>query len=271
MIIKQGKPVSRVYRGDKLVDSIYRGENLFLDGRSPYSAEATAVLKEAFPNDWETIAEYGRQHTEIVPYVNQYPLWWGNILGNYSTNLNAMLTNYRLVEYLQGNGTQWIDSGMRLKLDTEFEVIFAIESNLRVFGWGSSSNKEACYVAGNSINYSDDWHSSVSIPANDGKWHDVSVRNGEQTFDGEVVGNLVLTTIVNNITLVEFGYRTGWAGVEASACKIQGVRVKDNSSMIIHLPCYNKTSGVRGMYDIVNNSFKTNSGSGTFGKGSDIL
>lgn len=73
MIIKQGKPVLKVYRGEKLVDSIHRGENLLFGG-SPYNPEATAALKEAFPEQWETIKEYGRMHTEIVPYVNKNPL-----------------------------------------------------------------------------------------------------------------------------------------------------------------------------------------------------
>lgn len=73
MIIKQGKTVLRVYRGEKLVDLIYRGENLLFGG-SPYNPEATAALMEAFPEQWETIKEYGRIHTEIVPYVNKNPL-----------------------------------------------------------------------------------------------------------------------------------------------------------------------------------------------------
>ena len=73
MIIKQGKPVYKVYRGEKLVNSIYRGENLLFYG-SPYNPEATAALEEAFPEQWKTIKEYGRMHTEIVPYVNKNPL-----------------------------------------------------------------------------------------------------------------------------------------------------------------------------------------------------
>ena len=40
---------------------------------SPYSAAATRALKAAFPNDWEAIRDYGWEHPEIVPYVNDNP------------------------------------------------------------------------------------------------------------------------------------------------------------------------------------------------------
>lgn len=36
------------------------------------------------------------------------------------------------------------------------------------------------------------------------------------------------------------------------------------------IPCYRKNDGVIGLYDLVNNAFYTNSGSGTFTKGSDV-
>ena len=40
---------------------------------SPYSAAATAALKAAFPQYWNEIMQYGFDHPEIVPYVNEWP------------------------------------------------------------------------------------------------------------------------------------------------------------------------------------------------------
>ena len=44
----------------------------------------------------------------------------------------------------------------------------------------------------------------------------------------------------------------------------QGVLVRD------FVPCYRKNDGVIGLYDLVNDVFYTNAGSGTFTKGSDV-
>ena len=46
--------------------------------------------------------------------------------------------------------------------------------------------------------------------------------------------------------------------------RLDGVLVRD------YIPCYRKSDGEIGLYDLVSNSFFTNAGSGTFEKGNDV-
>ena len=51
---------------------------------------------------------------------------------------------------------------------------------------------------------------------------------------------------------------------------IKITNVAGDTQLRQYYTCYNKESGVIGMYDVVNCEFRTNAGSGTFLKGSDI-
>lgn len=46
--------------------------------------------------------------------------------------------------------------------------------------------------------------------------------------------------------------------------------IKDGVAKIRLIPCYNKITGVVGMYDVVNKKFYINEGAGAFVKGADI-
>lgn len=48
------------------------------------------------------------------------------------------------------------------------------------------------------------------------------------------------------------------------------VHKKEDDTGVALYACYRKADGVIGMYDVDNDVFYTNNGSGTFGKGADI-
>ena len=53
--------------------------------------------------------------------------------------------------------------------------------------------------------------------------------------------------------------------------KIYACKIWDNEVLIRDLiPCYRISDNVIGLYDIVNDVFYTNSGTGTFSKGADV-
>lgn len=53
--------------------------------------------------------------------------------------------------------------------------------------------------------------------------------------------------------------------------KVYSLKITQNNELIRDMiPCYHKTSGVIGMYDLVNDVFYTNQGTGTFTKGNDV-
>lgn len=93
-------------RGGMSVTQAGRGGMEWLAGgrmpswASPYSAQATAALKDAFTAaQWATIKAYGFAHPEIVPYVNANPTiglfaatydGFGDMIINNANDLSAM-------------------------------------------------------------------------------------------------------------------------------------------------------------------------------------
>lgn len=67
-------------RGGMSVTQAGRGGMEWLAGgrmpswASPYSAQATAALKEAYPDLWTTLRDFGFRNPDKVPFINQYPL-----------------------------------------------------------------------------------------------------------------------------------------------------------------------------------------------------
>ena len=98
-------------RGGMSVTQAGRGGMEWLAGgrvpswASPYSDQATAALKDAFPAaQWQTIRDYGFAHPEIVGYMNAYAPEDAKIA-------------YSLVEgigtrWIVGDGTAYIDTGV---------------------------------------------------------------------------------------------------------------------------------------------------------------
>ena len=66
-------------RGGMSVTQAGRGGMEWLAGNgkrreSPYSAQATAALKDAYPDLWTTLRDFGFRNPDKVPFINQYPL-----------------------------------------------------------------------------------------------------------------------------------------------------------------------------------------------------
>lgn len=55
-------------------------------------------------------------------------------------------------------------------------------------------------------------------------------------------------------------------------CQIYYIKLLDNTETIIqeYYPCYRKSDGVIGFYDIINDTFRVNEGTGTLTKGADV-
>ena len=50
------------------------GQRTVPEKPSPYNAAATAALKAAFPDLWNTLMRFGFDNPDKVPFINQYPL-----------------------------------------------------------------------------------------------------------------------------------------------------------------------------------------------------
>ena len=108
---------------------------------SPYNAAATAALKAAFPTQWAIIRDYGWEHPEIVPYVNQDPM----IVCSFG--IEGMP-----IRYLVGDGSSYIDFNQRFKntglpIDMKAQVMrTAITRTNYIFGnYSVSGTGASCF------------------------------------------------------------------------------------------------------------------------------
>lgn len=207
-----------------------------------------------------------------IPEGNVYRILSGSTVLWKKTRLPD---EYQRVEYIESNGTQYIDTGIAntryitAHLDMQFTeyssssmIIIALGTGAgRWFGKGSSNT----YSAGND---------AVSdIDALLRKEIDVTFTNSTISFTVDGVTYSKSTTSSKSIGYILFAGRSASSNVANyyASAKLYEATIQENGETIRDfVPCYRKSDGVIGMYDLVSATFFTNSGSGTFSKGADV-
>ena len=210
------------------------------------------------------------------------------------------LANYRIygeeyqeTESIEGTGTQYLDTGL---VDTEgWNAKIGIE--FTKFGTNSNSSGWT-QIIGTCVQVNGTYYRSyVSINpnkkfildvysdyTNDGLAVNLNTKYNIEasTFSGN--GYLIIDNIKRRTTSVTFSPHPDNAHKllllngddgnidNTSAGIIYYCKFYDASKNLIRdfVPCYNKSSGTVGMYDLVNNKFHPGSGTGAFKKGNDI-
>lgn len=235
---------------------------------TPYSAQATAALKAQFPTQWLTIRDYGFAHPALVEYVNAHPIGWGRFIAYYQE-----------CEYIQCTGTQWIQTQIAGGVhDITMDVIVTGHTtsdgySVPWFGQSLDSYSMGYFYYGGyyyytgpggyySKHFSQDELLSLRIIEDGNKAYLYSngvliYENNHSITDG---GTVVLMRSYNNNPSRKVYSRLKQKTI-IGTCAGADVYV---------IPCYHKTNGTIGMYDVVNDKFYENSGTGTFGKGADV-
>lgn len=203
---------------------------------------------------------------------------------------------YQEVEWIKAtrssyNSGQYINTGLKGKETTGFEIEFNTSSSLTSSdGWGSVLGIADTYsgsTATNRLEYGT-WTGYYSS----GYFYFGKQINDNQAVAGGITRNTILTaklkngvftsptgattqistssfTSSRNIVLFarNFNYNVeGYITMKLYSCKFY-----DGDTLIRdYVPCYRKSDSVIGLYDLVNNQFYTNAGTGTFTKGNDV-
>ena len=193
-------------------------------------------------------------------------------------NKTASLPNtYQEVEYIESSGTQRINTGFVANNNTR--VILKYQSNPSVntnLIWGSdgsSSGRFNLYYEANNnykLGYGVQLETSTSIAPTSNKticdWDKnvVKIGNDTYTFNSE-------TFTISGTQLTLFS-NSSWASQgNQSAWKLYSCQIYDNGTLVRNfIPCYRKSDNVIGLFDVVNQVFYTNVGTGTFTKGADV-
>ena len=193
---------------------------------------------------------------------------------------------YQQVEYIESTGTQYIDTGFVissnvLKIETDF-MITNWETSKGLYGSQTASDSNWSfnpYVNSSlSKNY---WNyhigttgSAFSIYIEDNEWHNSVVSANNGTYEISLNNELQKSgsysgTIVNGSNFSIFTINNMASRVSKAKIKTFKI-IQDNNVVRNYIPCYRKSDGVIGLYDLVEDKFYTNSGTGTFVKGKDI-
>ena len=202
---------------------------------------------------------------------------------------------YQEVEYIASSGTQFIKTGVdefqKLKTETDFQFTSYSNNNEHAMGgiYSYDSNTKSCRMEIVEIykpkdNYfgfgaNGGFFSSTIIA--DTARHKVEIDNvnGYIKCDGNSVATFTTTTSSpsgTNKDLYLFAYHAmdnyGYsAAITHCSLKLYSCKIwKSGTLEREFVPCYRKADGEIGLYDLVNDVFYTNQGSGVFTKGANI-
>lgn len=199
--------------------------------------------------------------------------------------------NYQEVEYIQGTGTQYIDTtflangGMKAEYEVEYSSDIITINGGYIVGSHNTRNPYArnggyynnnVNIKGWELGYGD-YYPKYSTKINYGQKYKVEFQT--------IVGNAYLkvddvmlirdertTNMTANTNVMLFTHAISVQNNEVKTkAKVYYVKIWDKNGTLVRnfIPCYRKYDEMVGMYDIENNDFYTNNGTGTFLKGSN--
>ena len=188
--------------------------------------------------------------------------------GTISVLESLLPQEYQKVEYIESSGTQYIDTGFNDYGKFVLDVKFAQSSNRTLCGYGDSAlnyfDKQAdnYYGLGGGV-------STTTIATNRNTV--IYTRKNDYTCSLTIGNETTTRTGTNLLTGYNFKLLGGIEGYTGGST-LYSCKIYNSSNVLIRnfVPCYRKSDNVIGLYDLVGKQFYTNSGSGTFTKGSDV-
>lgn len=169
---------------------------------------------------------------------------------------------YTAVEYIRGNGNQWIDTEYKPNNNTKIEVL---GQNFKL-GTDSSWYTKSFDIAGSPFSFGNTG-GNITLTGNKEL---LTMENGKiksstdqrtfnlQNFQCEY--NLVLFAINRNDNIIE----------KSNNCKIYSCKLWENNTLVRDfIPCRNPNNEI-GLYDMVSQTFFANQGKGSFAAGEEI-
>lgn len=188
-------------------------------------------------------------------------------------------SEYQQVEYLEGSGNQYIDTGYKHSQNTEYEVEFMYnylqgQSNGFVLGSRISSlNQNLSFTVDPNGFFIGTGSSYNSF----GVSSKVNIKYKAKRTKTNVVYNNITYDCVNNMNIVStynvslFACNENGTNIRFLKGRIYSCKFSENNILIRNfIPCYRKSDNIAGMYDTVNNTFYTNAGTGNFTVGADV-
>ena len=231
------------------------------------------LQKEVNPTDTATGSSIYLEDSTDAELVNF------ELEGKTTQETSILPSEYTQVDYITLTGTQYLNTNYKLWNSTtwKIELDFSISENYNynaIFGfdditdtnnevWIYSTSAYAWRACGNS-------NTNVTSITPDERivmTHDNNSTGFRIDKNGTNVWNTTQLTGTADHNLC-VGHRQGGGWLKG---KIYSIKMYSNSAMVRNfIPCYRNSDSVVGLYDLVNDTFYTNSGTGTFAYGNVV-
>jgi hypothetical protein len=225
-------------------------------------------------NNWEKVTGSGTSVT-----LNNTMKGNMRITLNGNTSGSRLPSGYTEVAYIESNGTQYIDT-----MISSITRTFAIEMDFSITTQQSfqalyccrtdnSTNTRTCFVtdlSGFRNDQGNQYTMSKTLSLN--KKYKLKSTETEFTLDGVVLSNVTTSTAVNSNVRLLSAYPIGdtSSSVYPFYGRLYGCKIWDNNILKRdYVPCSNSDNEI-GLYDLVNDVFYRNAGTGTFRRGPNI-
>lgn len=184
----------------------------------------------------------------------------------------ALPSGYRELLYIKSTGTQYIDTGVKpnqntvLKMDVAFlgtagnniagvrNTASDTTNRFGIITFGSASKIGAFFQS-----------SSIQAISFDNSRHEYELSKSGLYVDGTLYGSSNSGSFTCTYPIVLFGWNNGSGGVSATANSVYSCKIYDGSTLIRDfVPAKRTSDSVVGLYDLQNDVFYTNAGTGEF-------
>ena len=191
--------------------------------------------------------------------------------------VKSLPVGYTQLEYIQSTGTQYIDTGIIANQDTSTDLDFQLTSTDRqkgIYGIYETEIKSYYIYTGRDgifqVGFGGGRYVDTQF-AIDLNRHKVNFKDFKITIDNTVVSTYTKSSVSYTQTQLLFNmHKADGTTYNGASVKIYSCKIYNNNVLVRNfIPAKNSSNAV-GMYDLVNNVFYTNQGTGTFTAGPEI-
>ena len=173
---------------------------------------------------------------------------------------------YQRVEYIESTGTQWIDTGVTVGNDELNVVAYFMPIAFKQYYdcvFGRNSNFQAGYNSNNKAYIGNAESTDKFVYLNQKHKFEaigLSSNTGQYYVDDKNTG--LSRAIGSNYSILLFAANSN---AFFSIGRMYSFKIiRDNIEIMNLIPCYRKSDNEAGLYDMINNGFYTNQGTGKF-------
>ena len=189
-------------------------------------------------------------------------------------NLHLLPREYTQVDYIKSSGTQYIDTGVKgnqdTKINLDFEATnFSYSGNKTIIGSrkGATEKHYGITISAGANPYLYSGYNNVSqqgVPISLNTKYNVFKDKNIMYLDNTQITNATYTTFETPTNMFIFAMDEVSAKFYSSI-KLFNLKIyNDNVLVRDFIPCYRNSDNEVGLYDLVNNVFYTNQGTGAF-------